>query len=128
VLYTPERLTSIAAEAAKQDSIFSLDDRLGLVHDAFALAKAGLAKVSSALTLVDLWTNEKECMYKCSSCNHVEYHTNFYSYLDLVWAGIAENLGSLRSVFWEYPEITEKLNVLRRVRKRMMIETLDLRD
>jgi aminopeptidase 2 len=60
VLYTPERLASIATEAAKDKSIFSLDDRLGLVHDAFALSKAGLAKVSSALTLVDLWKNEKE--------------------------------------------------------------------
>jgi aminopeptidase 2 len=61
VLYTPERLTAIAAEAAKEQSTFSLDDRLGLVHDVFALAKAGLAKASSALTLVDLWKNEKEC-------------------------------------------------------------------
>lgn len=59
-MYTPDRLASIAAEAAKDNSIFSLDDRLGLVHDAFALSKAGLAKVSSALTLVDLWKNEKE--------------------------------------------------------------------
>jgi len=61
VLYTPERLTAIAAEAAKERSTFSLDDRLGLVHDVFALAKAGLAKASSALTLVDLWKGEKEC-------------------------------------------------------------------
>lgn len=61
VLYTPERLSAIATEAAKEKSIFSLDDRLGLVYDSFALAKAGLAKVSSALTLVDHWKNEKEC-------------------------------------------------------------------
>jgi len=74
VLYTPERLASIATEAAKQGSIFSVDDRLGLAHDAFALAKAGLAKVSSALTLVDLWKNEKECMYKCISPNYMEYY------------------------------------------------------
>ena len=59
-MYTPERLSAIATEAAKENSIFSLDDRLGLVHDAFALSKAGLAKVSSALTLVDLWKNEQE--------------------------------------------------------------------
>lgn len=60
MLYTPERLATIAAEAAKDDSIFSLDDRLGLVHDVFALSKAGLAKISSAFTLVDLWKDEKE--------------------------------------------------------------------
>jgi aminopeptidase 2 len=60
VLYTPERLSKIAAEAAKEDSVFSLDDRMGLVYDAFALAQAGLAKLSSVLTLVDLWKHEKE--------------------------------------------------------------------
>jgi aminopeptidase 2 len=65
VLYTPERLAKIAEEAAKPDgqSIFSLNDRLGLVHDAFALSKAGLAKLSSSLTLVDKLKKEKEC--KC---------------------------------------------------------------
>ena len=61
VLYTPERLALIAAEAAKENSVFSLEDRMGLVQDAMALSKAGLAKVSSALTLVDTWKNEKEC-------------------------------------------------------------------
>lgn len=61
VLYTPERLAKIAAEAAKENSAFSLDDRIGLVHDSMALSKAGLQKLSSALTLVDLWKNEKEC-------------------------------------------------------------------
>ena len=34
---------------------------MGLVQDALALAMAGLAELSSALTLVDLWKNEKEC-------------------------------------------------------------------
>lgn len=61
VLYTPERLAMIAAEAAKENSVFSLEDRMGLVLDAMALSTAGLAKVSSALTLVDLWKTEKEC-------------------------------------------------------------------
>ncbi|KAF8151622.1 hypothetical protein B0H34DRAFT_135147 [Crassisporium funariophilum] len=41
VLYTPERLALIAAEAAKENSPFSLDDRIGLVHDVMALSKAG---------------------------------------------------------------------------------------
>jgi aminopeptidase 2 len=62
VFYTPERLTKIAIEAAKHDSYFSLNDRIGLVHDAMALSKAGLAKLSSALTLVDVLRNEKECL------------------------------------------------------------------
>ncbi|KAF9533368.1 leucyl aminopeptidase [Crepidotus variabilis] len=93
VLYTPERLAVIATEAAKEHSIFSLDDKLGLVHDSFALAKAGLAKVSSALTLVDLWKNEKEY---------------------LVWSGIGESIAALNSTFWESPETVDDLNALRR--------------
>lgn len=62
VLYEPERLAKIAEEAAKGGSVFTLNDRLGLVYDSIALSKAGLAKVSSALTLLDiLGKNEKEC-------------------------------------------------------------------
>ena len=65
VLYTPERVAKIAAEAAKADgtSLLSLNDRIGLVHDAMALAKAGLAKMSSALTLLDGLKGETECQY-----------------------------------------------------------------
>ena len=61
VLYSPERLAKIAEEAAKSNSVFSLDDRMGLVHDSMALSKAGLAKVSGALDLVNTLRNEKEC-------------------------------------------------------------------
>jgi aminopeptidase 2 len=61
VMYTPERLSKIAIEAAKEDSVFTLDDRLGLVYDAVAISKAGLRKLSSTLTLIDLLRNEKEC-------------------------------------------------------------------
>ena len=60
VLYTPERLAAIGQEAAKADSLFTLDDRMGLVFDAFATSKAGLSKLSSSLTLVNLLKNEKE--------------------------------------------------------------------
>lgn len=95
VLYTPERLAKIAEEAAKPNnqSSFTLDDRIGLVHDAMALSKAGLAKLSSALTLVNLLRNEKEY---------------------LVWSGIAENLSSLVSIWWEHPKLVDQLNAFRR--------------
>lgn len=61
VLYTPERLAKIAEEAAKEPSPFSLNDRIGLVHDSMQLARAGHAKLSSALTLVSGLRNEQEC-------------------------------------------------------------------
>jgi aminopeptidase 2 len=63
VLYTPERLSKIAAQAAEENSVFSLDDRMGLAQDAFALSQAGFAKLSSALTVVNLWKHEQECKW-----------------------------------------------------------------
>lgn len=64
VLYTPERLATIAQDAAKADSVYSVEDRIGLVHDAMALSKSGFAELSSALTLVKILRDEKECQYK----------------------------------------------------------------
>lgn len=63
VLYTPERFTRLAVEAAEANSIFSLEDRIGLVQDVFALAQAGYTKLSNALTLVWKWKNEPERKY-----------------------------------------------------------------
>lgn len=60
-LYSPDRLVAIAKEAARENSVFGLEDRLGLVQDAVALAKAGYMPVSSALQLFDVFRNEKEC-------------------------------------------------------------------
>ncbi|KAG9226085.1 hypothetical protein CCMSSC00406_0004996 [Pleurotus cornucopiae] len=93
VLYTPERLAKIAEEAAKEPSPFSLNDRIGLVHDSMQLARAGHAKLSSALTLVSGLRNEQEY---------------------LVWSGIAENLGSLASIWWENDQAIELINNFRR--------------
>ncbi|KAF8061516.1 leucyl aminopeptidase [Lyophyllum atratum] len=93
VLYTPERLLEIAKEAAKDDSVITLNDRIGLVHDAMALSKAGLAKLSSSLTLLDTLKHEKEY---------------------LVWSGILGSLSDLASIWWEHPQIVDQLNAFRR--------------
>ncbi|TFK46426.1 leucyl aminopeptidase [Heliocybe sulcata] len=88
VLYTPERLAKIASEAAKENSVFTLNDRMGLVYDTMALSKAGFTKVSSALTLMEILKDEKEFLVRDS---------------------IAGNLGNLRSVWFEHDEVREKL-------------------
>ncbi|KAH7889759.1 peptidase family M1-domain-containing protein [Phlebopus sp. FC_14] len=93
VLYPPERVASIAREASKGDSIFSLSDRIGLVHDAMALAKSGHAKVSSALTVTDILRDEKEF---------------------LVWDSIARNLTTVVSTWWENKALVEGLDDFRR--------------
>lgn len=61
VLYTVERLEKIAQEAAKEDSILSLNDRLVLMNDSVALAKAGLSPISGSFTLIQGFKNEEEC-------------------------------------------------------------------
>lgn len=69
-MYTPERLTKIAVEAAREGSSFSFNDRIGLVYDAFALAQAGFAKLSSAFSLVDILRNEQECEFPSSNVHY----------------------------------------------------------
>lgn len=104
VLYSPERLAKIAAEAAKNNSCFSLNDRIGLVYDAMALAKAGFAKVSSALTLMDiLRRNEKEY---------------------LVWNGMSGSLNQLMSIWWEQPHVVDLLDAFRREFYAPLVEKL----
>lgn len=62
VLYTPERLRQLGLEAAKKDSILSLDDKLGLLLDAMAVAKAGLASLSGALDFAKQLKDATECL------------------------------------------------------------------
>lgn len=52
VAYSPDRLALLGHEAAKTDSIFSLEDRVGLVNDAHTLAKAGYGETSGTLSLL----------------------------------------------------------------------------
>ncbi|KAI0789033.1 hypothetical protein BC629DRAFT_1582206 [Irpex lacteus] len=93
VLYTPERLVAIAKEAVREDSVFSLEDRIGLVYDSLALACAGYLEVSAVLPLYDVFRNEKEYF---------------------VWDCISASFSEFVSTWYEYPQILEKLNAFRR--------------
>ena len=55
-------MAKVSTEAAKSDSIFSLDDRIGLVLDSVALAKAGFSDMSSMFTLINNLRGEKQCL------------------------------------------------------------------
>lgn len=83
VLYPAERLVKIGEEAGKENSVFSLNDRMGLVQDATVLASSGYAKTSTALSLLSKLGNEKE---------------------NLVWQEIAGGLGSVSATWWEQPQ------------------------
>jgi hypothetical protein len=60
VAYEPEQLKQLGEWAAQTDSVFSLEDRMGLVSDAMVLAKAGTGKTSAALDLIEKLRNEEE--------------------------------------------------------------------
>ncbi|KAJ3763765.1 leucyl aminopeptidase [Lentinula raphanica] len=92
VLYEDAHLSKIAAEVARPNSAFAIEDRMGLVNDALALSKAALIKLSNALTLIDALRNEQEY---------------------LVWDGISGNLSSLAAVWWEDESIRGLLDAFR---------------
>jgi aminopeptidase 2 len=84
VKYSPERL----AKLGKQASSFTTEDRVGLVSDATTLARAGYAKTSGSLNLVnELAATETE-------------------FLPLAQIGGA--LGKISTTWWEQPEEIRK--------------------
>lgn len=111
MLYTPDRLRQIALEAAKDNSALSLGDRVGLFYDVMSLAKAGFTDISSALTLINIWRNEKEC-------EHADFPRSSWMNceIDLVWNSILQNISNLVSLWWENDHIVGLLDAFRCVR------------
>ncbi|KAJ7697953.1 leucyl aminopeptidase [Mycena metata] len=103
VLYTPERLKKIAFEAAKENSAFSLSDRIGLMYDVAALSKAGLGKISSFLGLVDIWRNE----------------SNY-----IVLMAVLTNMTEILRAFGENPQIVTTLQEFIRVLYAPLVQRL----
>lgn len=87
VAYSAERLALLGEEAAKADSAFSVEDRVGLVSDAMTLCRAGASKTSGALSLVNQMVTEQEY---------------------LVWSSIFTGLAKVKAVWWEQPEEVRK--------------------
>ncbi|KZT61401.1 hypothetical protein CALCODRAFT_553125 [Calocera cornea HHB12733] len=83
VLYTPQHLAKLADAAGRPNSIFSAEDKMGLIGDAFTLAKSGHGSTSAALELVSKLRMDED-----------------YS----VWSRIARGLAELTSAWWEQPE------------------------
>jgi aminopeptidase 2 len=104
VAYTPERLSALGEEAAKTDSGFTTEDRIGLVSDAMTLAAAGHGKTSGALNLISKLSGEQEFQ---------------------VWDMIAMSLRELNGAWWEQPEkIRDALDKLRVQLFRPVVERL----
>jgi aminopeptidase 2 len=109
VLYSPERLIKIAAEAAEGEGVFSIDDRIGLVSDAAALAGAGFAKTSAVLQMVHELRNEphRERPRRVS--------TQAQCFLELVWTAFADLLNSIRSTWFEHKAVVNGIRRFARV-------------
>lgn len=90
VKYTPERLAKLGQQAQS----FSVEDRVGLIGDAATIARAGYAKTSGSLNLInELAETEKK-------------------YLPLDQINLA--LGKLTATWWEQPkEVRDAINALR---------------
>lgn len=82
VAYPPEHLQRLARAAVRNDSVFTAEDRLGLLNDAFTLAQAGYTNTTSALDLLHTWRREQS---------------------PLVLQAAALGVGRLASVWWEQP-------------------------
>ncbi|PWN20753.1 putative AAP1-alanine/arginine aminopeptidase [Microstroma glucosiphilum] len=94
VAYSPEHLAKLGKEAANKSGVFSLEDRIGLVSDAFVLAEAGYGKTSGGLDLL-----------KGFNLGDDRY---------LVNAAAASHLASITSVWWEQPqELQDALDAFR---------------
>jgi len=103
VLYSPDITAKISAEAAKPDSIFNLNDRIGLVLDSVALAKAGFSDASSMLMLIDCLRGEKEY---------------------LVWRGISDCFAQVVGTWWENKEIIDLTSEFARKVYRPLVKRL----
>jgi hypothetical protein len=96
VAYSPERLHKLGEEAAKPNSVFSFEDKMGLVSDAMVLARAGYAKTSSALGFIANLRHEKECVF--SSNNSL--YAYFIDAGVLFPKGLFGALSGRKSPFW----------------------------
>ncbi|KAF7792587.1 hypothetical protein EIP86_003681 [Pleurotus ostreatoroseus] len=88
VQYERERFLQIAEEIEHNQSKFSLNDKIGLIHDVVALGLAGYEGISVTLAIIYAFRNEKEY---------------------LIWGSISAGLNKLISIFWESPKITQLL-------------------
>ncbi|KAF2203294.1 hypothetical protein GQ43DRAFT_479165 [Delitschia confertaspora ATCC 74209] len=82
--YPAERL----AKLGEAKNHLSVQDRIGLVGDAYANAVAGYGKTTGLLALVERFQDEKEY---------------------LVWSQVLTNLSNIRNVFADIPDISKAL-------------------
>lgn len=111
--YSTERAQAIAKEAAKEDSIFKTEDRIGLVSDTLALAQASLSDTSSLLNVIELFKDDKESKH----LKWILLHSFELMRLDqdLGWTAMNDAITKLFNIFWEDEELSEGLRIFQQV-------------
>jgi len=99
VLYTPKRLAILSQNA--RENLLSLEDKIGLISDALAMAGSGYSKTSSLLTLLETFSEE----------------TNFF-----VWKEALRELSTLMQT-WDFEEKSVK-DGLKQFRTRLVSKIL----
>jgi aminopeptidase 2 len=119
VLYSPERFIKIAAEAAKGENVFSIDDRIGLVSDAAALAGAGFAKTSAALEMIHQLRNEPHRVYFILSLGSQKADDS----IELVWTAFSGFMGETKGTWFENKAVYDGMSKFSRVNYIIMLAT-----
>ncbi|TCD59793.1 Aminopeptidase 2 mitochondrial [Steccherinum ochraceum] len=88
VLYTGSAAEKIARLVGQKDTPLSVTDRVGLILDAIALAKANFTAVSESLAFLEHFRNEGDA---------------------IVWTTIAEGLNEVVDTWWEHEHISSML-------------------
>ncbi|KAG8742045.1 Aminopeptidase 2 mitochondrial [Ceratobasidium sp. 414] len=95
VAYSPKQLAELSKEASRGDSIFSLEDRVGLVSDAMILARAGYGTTSGGLEVI------------LGMRGQMDY---------ILWDSIASHLSAVEKILWDEPrEALANIRGFRRV-------------
>ncbi|KAI3616148.1 leucyl aminopeptidase [Moniliophthora roreri] len=120
VLYTPERLETLVAEVTKENSPFNESDRLGLLQDVVAFARAGLLGFGSALSTMSEFKQCRECgsfiLQRLIQC--IDYAQ------DLPWSVIAQEWAKMTSLWWENAHAQDLLNEFGRALFKPIVEEL----
>ncbi|KAI8897127.1 peptidase family M1-domain-containing protein [Globomyces pollinis-pini] len=119
VLYSPSQLERLGRALENNLNDFSTEDRIGIISDAFAFARAGLGSTSGALEILKSYKNEEDGMV-------LEEIASRFTIMKKVWfknESAIDGLNQLeRSIFsskvtsmgYEYPATDDHLTVLKR--------------
>lgn len=108
VAYSPERLQILAQNA--KDGLLSVNDRVGLVADAFAVAQSGRSRTSTVLSLLETFEDEENFFVWKAILSTLEEITQAWQFESESVSSALKKFKSqlvtktLRKIGWEFKE------------------------